>query len=143
MSLDRVHLVVEPAGHLRELGVVGAGEAVGVEVVAEERHGRLLPGVLERAAQRDQDGLAALRRLPGVPDQEERLRHGVGLDGGRSGRGRGLLGGGRGGRQQEEESGPEHPQISRPNSSARRSRIQTLTSQASATGSFSRGRTGM
>ncbi len=34
-------------------------------------------------------------------------------------------------------------QISRPNSSARRSRIQTLTSQASATGSFSRGRSGM
>ncbi len=34
-------------------------------------------------------------------------------------------------------------QASRPNSSARRSRIQALTSQASATGSFSSGRSGM
>jgi hypothetical protein len=37
----------------------------------------------------------------------------------------------------------EPSQASRPNSSARRSRIQTLTAQASATGSFSIGRSGM
>jgi hypothetical protein len=106
-AADRVHLVVEPALHLRELGVAGRRQAGRVEVVAEEDHGRAAVLALELPAKGDQHRLAPLRRAPGVPDQEERLedRAGLGVRGGR-------LAGRRGwpaGEQQREGGAARHP----------------------------------
>ena len=92
--LDRVHLVVEAPIHLRPLGVVRRRQAVRVEVVAQEDDRRPAPGALELRAQRDQDGLAPLRRLSGIADQEQRLGDGVRLGRGQwRGTGRRGLGG--------------------------------------------------
>ena len=62
--------------------MAGIGQAVGIEVVAEEDHGRPVCGALQLVPQGDEHGLPARRRLAGVPDQEERLGDGVGPGGG-------------------------------------------------------------